>query len=185
MGFLGCVMSKHVDHLLIAYVHRQLPRAQRNLVASHLKRCPECRAMYAREQELARDMTSFLPQIGQARRGQLARLWPAIWRDFSGPHARWPMWLSTYGLAVVMLMLCIFGVSALFVRTDSANAASLGIGPAAVSATFTPVAMIGSATAVDLPAPSETASAFSLPMASPIPIAAKVIPGDVRYVQGQ
>jgi len=176
-------MSKHVDHLLIAYVHRQLPRAQRTEIAAHLRRCPECRAVFEREQQLARDLATFMPQMGQPRRGQLARLWPTIWRDFSKPPARWPIWLSSYGLAVLMLILCIFGVSALFGSTDPANAASLGIGPAAVSATSTPVAMIGSATAVNQPSPSETASAYSLPMASPIPIAARVIPADIRYGQ--
>ena len=178
-------MDKHVDHLLTAYVHRQLTRAQRSEVARHIQRCEDCRAALVREQELASDISVYMPQIGQPRRGQLTRLWPTIWREFSLPPVGWSTHISSYGLAVAIMVLFVFAASALFSGTAHADAASFGIGPAAVSATFTPVAMIGSATATDQPSPSETASAFTLPMASPIPIAAHVISNDVRFVPGR
>jgi hypothetical protein len=178
-------MSKHVHHLLTAYAHRQLSRAQRNQVASHVQRCSECRAALDREQELVRDIAVYMPQIGRARRGQLARLWPAIWLEFNTPSFRWATRLSSYGLAVVVLVLFIFVASVLFTYPAQADAASLRIVPADVKATFTPVAMIGSPTAVDEPALSETASVFKIPMASPIPMAGYLMTSQIRYAPGQ
>lgn len=164
-------MSKHVHHLLTAYVHRQLSSDQRNQVASHVQRCTECRAALDREQMLVRDIAVYMPQIGRNRRGQLARLWPAIWLEFGRPPFRWATRLSSYGLAVMVLVLSIFVASVLFTGSAQADAAALRIVPADVKATFTPVAMIGSPTAVDQPSVSETVSAFKLPMASPVPMA--------------
>src|SRR6185369_1706150 len=122
-------MSKHVHHLLAAYANRQLSRGPRNRVASHVQRCAECRAALDREQELARDIAVYMPQIGRPRRGQLASLFPTIWLEFNRPPFRWATRLSSYGLAVAVLVLSIFAVSVLFAGPAQADAAALRIVP--------------------------------------------------------
>src|SRR6184192_3644084 len=101
-------MRKHVNHLLTAYVHRQLSRTDRERVAVHVRLCRECRAALDREELLARDLAVAMPLVGQPRRGQLARLWPAIWREFmtSSHHIpnRMTRWLPSYGVILALIL---------------------------------------------------------------------------------
>src|SRR5260221_14705598 len=122
-------MDKHVDHLLTAYVHRQLTRAQRSEVARHIQRCEDCRAALVREQELASDISVYMPQIGQPRRGKLSRLWPAIWREFSMPPVGWSTHMSSYCFAGGVLGLFFFSASGFFFWPGHPEPPAFGIRP--------------------------------------------------------
>ena len=160
------MMRRHVNHLLTAYVHGQLTRKERDRVAVHVRLCSDCRDALRREEELAGDLNRYLPRIGQPKRGQLARLWPSIWREFRTPPGLryWP----SYGLVLALMVLSAFVLSSLFTGQTHAIAAPFQAVPADVRATVTPV-RTGEPTA-DAPKPSETANALLiLPMASPAP----------------
>ncbi len=160
-------MRNHVHHLLSAYVHGQLSRAERERVAVHVRLCRECRLALDREQELARDIATTLPLIGRPQRGQLARLWPAIWMEFRTPQHRMSRWLPSYGMVLVLLLLCAFLLSSLFGGSTYAIAAPLQAIPAEVRATATP-AGTGEPTSAGAQA-SGTASLSYWPLASPAP----------------
>src|SRR5437016_9953530 len=97
------LMSKHIEHLLTAYVHRQLPRKERERVMLHVQLCANCRAALDREELLARDVARLMPLIGQPRRGQLARLWPAIWREFRTPRTSFGRRLPSCGVVLCLI----------------------------------------------------------------------------------
>jgi hypothetical protein len=161
------MMRKHVKHLLTAYAHDQLSRPERDRVAVHVRMCADCREALRREERLARGIARDMPRIGQPRRGQLARLWPAIWLDFRTPR-RLSHWLPSYGVMLVLMLLCAFVVSSLFTGQKHAVAAPFQAVPADVRPTVTPVHTIEPV--ADAPKPSETASArLILPLASPAP----------------
>jgi hypothetical protein len=161
------MMHKHVKHLLTAYVHDQLSRLERNRVAVHVRMCADCRDALRREERLAQDIARDMPRIGQLRRGQLSRLWPAIWLDFRTPR-RLSHWLPSYGVVLALMLLCAFVVSSLFTGQKHAVAAPFQAVPADVRPTVTPVYTIEPG--ADVPKPSETASArLILPLASPAP----------------
>src|SRR5438045_2558041 len=106
-------MHLHVYHLLTGYVHDQLPANERNRVRYHVQRCPECRAALYHEQQLAQEVALAMPRIGQPRRNQLARLWPAIWLEFDRPRGPVHKRLSSYSVALAM-MIGIFVASTFF-----------------------------------------------------------------------
>jgi hypothetical protein len=160
-------MRNHVDHLLTAYVHKQLSRTARERVAVHVRLCEQCRAALYREEQLARDITLSMPLVGQPQRNQLARLWPKIWAEFLTSPGRKFGWLPSYGLVLVLMVLCAFAVSSLFGGPTHAIAAPFQAVPAEVRATNTPVRT--DEPTISNPQPSETASVFSLPTASPAP----------------
>ena len=177
-------MSNHVQHLITAYVHRQLPRKQRDRVLLHVTMCAECRAILDNEQQIVRDLARQMPQIGQPSRGQLARLWPSIWLEFRTPRKRGVKWLPSYSLAVMLIVFFVFAVSALVVGPTQAIAAPFQAAPTQILATATLVKTdepLGQAT---LEA-SETANPFTLPMPSPAPIAGLNPVNQVGYVSGR
>src|ERR1700674_1387138 len=133
------MLRSHVYHLITGYVHHQLRPDQAARVVRHVRVCPDCRAALDREQQLAREIGTTMPLIGRPRRGQLARLWPAIWLEFrTSPRGkRTPRWLPSYSLAVVLMMLGVFAVSALFAGTTQAIAAPFQPAPTQIRATAT------------------------------------------------
>src|SRR5260221_1370858 len=156
-------MGNHVDHLLTAYVHRQLPRTQRDRVALHVRLCAECRESLEREQQLAREISRTMPFIGRPRRGQLARLWPAIWIEFRTPNSRTRQWLPSYSLAVAILVACAFAISALFTGPTQVIAAPFQAAPTEILATPTLSHTEEAATPANKAQASETASVLSIP----------------------
>src|SRR5690349_7825706 len=132
-------MYKHVEHLLTAYVHRQLPRKQRERVLLHVQLCAQCRAALDREETLAREVARVMPLIGQPQRGQLTRLWPNIWREFRTPQTSFGRLLPPYGVVFGLIFLCAFVASALFGGPTYANAAPSMQAPADIRPTVTPV----------------------------------------------
>jgi anti-sigma factor RsiW len=161
-------MRNHVRHLLTAYVHRQLPPAQRERVLLHVRSCPACRAALDREERLTHDLIQYMPQIGQPRPNQLARLWPGIWREFRVPPVSLGRWLPSYGLLLAVMLACAFFASALFAGPSHAVAAPVQRVPADIRPTLTPV-RTDEPTSLS-PQPSETARAAYLPAASPAPL---------------
>jgi hypothetical protein len=178
-------MVNHVDHLLTAYVHRQLPRAQRDRVALHVRMCAECHDALEREQQMAYDIARTLPLIGRPRRGQLARLWPTIWMEFRTPNSRTRKWLPSYSVAVVMLIACAFAISALFTGPTQAIAAPFQAAPTEILATPTLSHTEEAATPANKPQASETASVLSLPLASPAPLAGTGIVSSAKFGHGR
>jgi hypothetical protein len=165
-------MRNHVTHLLPAYVHRQLPRAKRDRVLVHIQLCAECRAALDREEQFARDLKTNMPLIGQPRRQQLMRLWPAIWAEFRSPRPRRKHGIHSYGVALGMLLLGAFMLSAVFSGPAYASAAPSQPVVAEIHATSTSVGTDEPTVVANVPEPSETASSLSsLPMASPAPLA--------------
>src|SRR5579859_2029244 len=179
-------MAKHVHHLLVAYVHRQLPAPERNRVFFHIQRCEECRAALDMEQQLTRELASNMALIGRPLKGQIARLWPDIWSDLNsslGSTGTRRQWLPSYSLVFLAVVFCVFLASGLF--GGQAIAAPLPGSPAFVLITETPNAMNRPATATDIAATSaatkpadETARAHFLPSASPAPLASARIYSD-------
>jgi hypothetical protein len=161
-------MRNHVLHLLTAYVHHQLRPAQRERVLLHVRSCPTCRAALDREERLAYDLIQYMPQIGQPRPNQLARLWPGIWREFRVPPVNFGHWLPSYGLLLALMLACAFFASALFGGPSHAVAAPVQRVPADIRPTVTPVRTDEPTSAY--PQPSETARAAYLPAASPAPL---------------
>src|SRR5947207_2454028 len=104
-------MRNHVFHLLSAYVHGQLSRSERERVAVHVRLCAECRAALDQERRTARELAIYMPLVGQPKRGQLARLWPVIWMEFRTPQTRMTHWLPSYGVVLMLIMLCAFVLS--------------------------------------------------------------------------
>jgi anti-sigma factor RsiW len=161
-------MRNHVRHLLTAYVHGQLTPAQRERVTLHVRSCLECRAALDREEQLARDVIQIMPLIGQPRPNQLARLWPAIWREFRIPPVSLDHWLPSYGFLLALMLACAFFASALFAGPSHVIAAPVQRVPADIRPTLTPV-RTDEPISVS-PQPSETARAAYLPAASPAPL---------------
>lgn len=174
--------SNHVYHLLTAYVHHQLPRAERNRVLLHLQTCPDCWMAMERESQLVHELQAHMPGIGQPERNQLARLWPAIWAEFKTAQTRSKAVIrwSSYGMALALMVLVgIFVTSALFNNPVPAMAAPVQAQPSDVRATWTPVFTEEPITSGDPGAkPSLTADAAKVRavdvrlMASPVPVAA-------------
>lgn len=168
---------RHVHHLLVAYAHRQLTPMQQRRLWRHVARCAECRAALAREEQIAHDMQTFLPRLGQPAPGQLARLWPAIWQKVQRPApARWSnRGLQPYGMVMALVIMCVMLSSALFQNTGHANAAPLQPVPAEVEATFTPIYTEEPGKSATRPTAVHTL-AFNVtdvpPAASPVPVAA-------------
>jgi hypothetical protein len=132
-------MSKHVYHLLTAYVHQQLSGAQRVYVARHVQRCAPCREALAREERLARDLQSTMPLIGQPAQGRLGRLWPTIWAEIKVPRPDKGFRLPSYGMALALTLVCAIVVSVFFNSPTYATAAPLPPVPAEIQATATPI----------------------------------------------
>jgi anti-sigma factor RsiW len=177
-------MNNHIQHLIIAYVHGQLPRQKRDRVRMHVSVCRECKAALIREQQLARDLTRQMPQIGQPARGQLARLWPSVWMEFRTPRKRGVKWLPSYSLAIMMIVFCAFAVSALIVGPTQVIAAPFQAAPTEILATATLVKTDEPVIQATAEA-SEPADPFTVPMASPAPIAGINVMSQVRFVSGK
>ena len=74
---------RHVNHLLIRYVHGQLRPAQRARVVNHVRECPACREALAREDRLISELRREMPAFGQPRPAQLARVWAGVCEEVS------------------------------------------------------------------------------------------------------
>src|SRR5258708_10017366 len=110
-----------------------------------------------------------MPRIGSPRRGQIARLWPGIWREFRTPqrHSK----LSSYGIACFMIVLCAFCISALFSGPTQVIAAPFQAAPTEIRATATLAVTVDPQTGAEKPEASETAALLSLPPFSPLSFA--------------
>jgi predicted anti-sigma-YlaC factor YlaD len=143
----------HVTHLLVAYVHQQLPRTQRERVARHIARCESCRAAFARENELARDLRTGMMQMGTPERGQLARMLPAIMAETRGAQAvrrSHRVMLPSPSMALALAVVCAVFFGTLLYRPSNASAAANPI-------------TIGAATADTQAPPSDTSAAVLVP----------------------
>jgi len=166
-------MRNHVSHLLTAYVNGQLSRSERERVTVHVRLCRECRAELDRERQMARELATYMPLVGQPKRSQLARLWPAIWAEFRTPQHRVSRLLPTYGVVLMLVLMGAFVLSSLFGGPTHAIAAPYQAVPAEVKATSTPAETDEPAISNSVQA-SETASVSSLVLASPAPHAGLV-----------
>ncbi len=166
-------IRNHVTHLLPAYVHRQLNRQRREQVARHVSACAECHAALRREESLARDLAALMPALGQPEPGQLRRLWPSILAEVRIDKPTPFRLAPSVGVILTMLLICAFSLSAFFSGTTHASAAPNPLVPSDIRATNTPVHTDEPGTEIILPAASQTASAFNLPMASPAPLAGR------------
>lgn len=70
-------MSKHVDHLLAAYVEQQLRPEQAARVYQHVLECPRCWAKLARHERLADELRLSLGQWPVLRPNRVRQLWLA------------------------------------------------------------------------------------------------------------
>jgi len=160
----------HIQPLLAGYVSGQLDRRQRLRVVSHLKYCVDCRQALSRERELARDLSVYMPQIGQSAPGQLRRLWPKIRAEALGVPARGYAYAhqtaqnwSSVGVVAGALLIMTFALSTLFGLPAYASAAPNQSVPSDIQATNTPVrtdapGTISTLAALITPPPSRTAA---------------------------
>lgn len=163
-------MRKHVSHLLVRYVHGQLVPRQRQHVTAHLARCEACRAAYAVHQATATDLATFMPRIGLARRGQLTRLFPTIWRRFQSDTLPSIGWLTSYGVGAVLIIAAVLGFSVL--ASTPAQAESIPFQQVAPTRIIATATLARTEEPINLgvaPEASETAKPLHMPMASPAP----------------
>ncbi|MBN1426893.1 MAG: zf-HC2 domain-containing protein [Anaerolineae bacterium] len=81
-------MSKHVNHLLAAYVEKQLSPEQAVRVYQHVIECSDCRARLAQHEQLAGDLQTLLGQGPSLRPGQVQQLWLATGTGTITPISR-------------------------------------------------------------------------------------------------
>ncbi|MEP7286763.1 MAG: zf-HC2 domain-containing protein [Chloroflexota bacterium] len=174
-------MSNHIHDLIVPYVHRQLSRAQRELVLRHVRECSECYAALSVEQQLVRDLAATMPLVGQPARGQLNRLWPAVWMEFRTPQNHGNRWLRSYSVALVMLLMFAFGVSAVLVGPTQVIAAPFQAAPTQIKATATLI-RTDEPVGLNTPEASETVNPLTLPMPSPAPMAGLAGISQIRYM---
>ncbi len=101
---------RHVDHLLTAYLHRELPPHLRQRVERHTRVCDRCHTALVRERELARLLEAQMPAFGSPRPAQLTRLLPGI-LDAACPNSAHGMraerWRTLPGVGMALLMLAL------------------------------------------------------------------------------
>lgn len=71
-------MSRHVDHLLAAYVDGQLTNRDTARVYNHLRGCQPCRDRLTTYERLSDDLKLVLNDRPQASRGDVDRWWAGI-----------------------------------------------------------------------------------------------------------
>jgi anti-sigma factor RsiW len=177
------LMNQHVQHMITAYVHGQLDRKKRDRVLLHVRFCNECREILIREQTLGRELAQQMPHLGQPTRGQIAKLWPVVWREFSTPRKRNVQRLPSYSVALMIIVFFAFSISALLIGPTQVIAAPFQAAPTQIVATATLV-KTDEPILVTVEA-SETANPSTLPMASPAPIAGTDERLQVRFVSGR
>lgn len=134
-------MTEHIEHLLTAYIHDELPVHLRGRVTRHLESCDVCYAAFARERELTRLLTAQLPALSTPRPEQLTRLRGDILasvgetsaRRSQAPQQRLPGW----GFALVMSVALLLLMPALVLPGVAAVDAPAQHGPAMIAATAT------------------------------------------------
>ncbi|MBK8026509.1 MAG: zf-HC2 domain-containing protein [Chloroflexi bacterium] len=82
MNTQSSMTCREVRQTLPAFIHRELPAAQRTRFARHLDTCDACHARYTRERDLVQSMSAAVPMIG---RGAEAGRFELMWRERS-PH---------------------------------------------------------------------------------------------------
>ncbi len=104
---------RHVQHLILAYVHGQLRPARRARVMNHVRVCDTCRAALAHEERLALDLQREMPLIGQPNNGQLTRMWAGVWQEISlnPPQSRVRRTPFLPGLSAVLAILLVMLVA--------------------------------------------------------------------------
>jgi anti-sigma factor RsiW len=160
---------------LIGYLHQQLSPRKRRQVAQHLQSCAACYADYIAQRDLARELTSSVPALGQPAAPDLSRVWIAIQRDMSRSDPVRRRYLGHYGIACLILALTLLlpwslGQQhiALAVPRQPSAPAVLSVTEAAGAteeANMAEVAMVSATDAV-IP-PAETPSAVSATPVSP------------------
>jgi anti-sigma factor RsiW len=131
-------MRLHVEHLLIAYIHDELPPHLRARVSRHVQHCDWCYAALRREEDLARLLQAEMPVVGTPTRGQLNRLLPGILAEVTPrPAPRSSFRGAGFAVALVVTLLVALFVPALSApRAVASYAPSQPVGPA-IAATAT------------------------------------------------
>jgi anti-sigma factor RsiW len=92
-------MSKHVAHLLAAYVERQLRPEQAAYVYQHVTECPSCRARLAYHENLVDDLRLRLGQWPVLRPERVTQLWLAAGSPATIPTSR----MNTFAVLPLLL----------------------------------------------------------------------------------
>jgi anti-sigma factor RsiW len=90
---------------MTAYLHGEAPRLVGQRMARHIQQCPACYAIYIQQRDTERELTHYVPLIGQEKAPRYGKMWASIQADLSGSRKqRYPV---RYGLAALMLMLAL------------------------------------------------------------------------------
>ena len=95
-------MSRHVNHLLAAYVDGQLSAAQAARVFNHLRTCQACRDRLSVYDHLADDLRLSLGSWPQASRNDVNRWWDRIAQ--ARVHRQEPRRVRTFAPALVLIL---------------------------------------------------------------------------------
>jgi hypothetical protein len=184
---------RHVSHLLTRYVHDQLSPAQRARVINHVRTCPDCRAVLAREERLATDLRREMPHFGQPRPAQLAHVWAGVYQDMNTPHHRsrprnggGSAWLSGLGVAMAMLLMLMVAlplVAQSEVRAEAAPRQALPVSTASPTAGITDEAPTQRSVTFADNAPALPRATVALVVrvgASPVPMPQATVSPDAR-----
>ena len=96
---------KNCQRHMAAYLHGELSPQVRLRVTQHIQDCPMCYTAYIRERDMQRDLTYYVPLIGQDIAPRYDRMWASIQSDLLRP--RQPRYHLRYGLAGLMLALAL------------------------------------------------------------------------------
>jgi anti-sigma factor RsiW len=104
---MGILKRDHVTKSLVAYIHGELPPAERKRVAAHLEQCGACRRALAAQEQLAAHLDARLPALTSPRPEQLTRLWVGVAARIKQPPRRRSLPRPAFGVALTTSLLCI------------------------------------------------------------------------------
>jgi anti-sigma factor RsiW len=132
-------LSRHIDHLLAAYVERQLKPEQAARVYQHSRQCPRCWARLAHHERLADELRLSLGQWPSLHPNRVRQLWLATSAaPFAPPHRHNTSLLLPIMISLVLLVTPLTtGVSSMM--SSSALAATASHAPGEVAAQAWPV----------------------------------------------
>lgn len=108
-------MTSHVDHLLVDYLHEQLPEVLRSKVENHIRTCASCRAKLNRHEDLKEFVSADLLTIGMDS-AQLSRQWRTINHNRVSPRrssAFFRTGIVSVGVSFVVILSLTFGLGIL------------------------------------------------------------------------
>lgn len=105
MKIIQSLSCRACQSRLLDYIHEDLSPELRRQVARHLQTCKDCHERYREQETVARDLSLFVPLIGQSHQPDFAGIFANIQSDMNRPRPTVSLSPARYGLALAALML--------------------------------------------------------------------------------